>query len=109
MSFHKRDFLTYKPAIITFLHHLHYVSLSELQLICILWFVVVNGFVSKIERDEQNKSIVTTSNSPGFQQTDSWTYGWRCATIELLLFGACVCGRELTCGLDGAAWFEIAP
>lgn len=40
--------LTYKPAVITFLHHLHNVSFSELQLIWILWFVVVDSFVSKI-------------------------------------------------------------
>lgn len=48
-------FLTYKPAIITFLHHLYNVSFSELQLVWILWFVVVNSFISKIENKGENK------------------------------------------------------
>lgn len=33
------------------------------------------------------------------------TYGWRCTTVESGLFGTC----ELTCGLNRAAWFGIAP
>lgn len=44
---------TYEPAIITFLHHLHNVSLSQLQLVRILGFVVVNSFVSNKESTEK--------------------------------------------------------
>lgn len=49
------NFLTYKPAIITFLYHLNSVSFSELQLVWILGFVVVNSFVSKIENAKREK------------------------------------------------------
>lgn len=114
-------FLTYKPAIITFLHNLYNVSFSELQLIWILGFVVVNGFVSRIENTNNRQ---TTGLSHKFKastlglhhnnlnkpkQFHLETYGWRCTTVEPGLFRTFVCFRELACALGGVAWLGMAP
>lgn len=95
--------LTYKPAIITLLHHLYNVSFSELQLVSVLWFVVVNRFVSKTEDATNHNYIAVLWKNSVITHTVyalHETYGWRCTAAVLGLFGAGECGKELTCGLD---------